>query len=72
MHDVTGLQLRRLRKKKALSVAKSAALVHTAPRTWVRWESGETPVPEMAVHLFCLLVGESYRRPVTHARKPAS
>ena len=36
---MTGKALRALRKKHGLSVAKAAAMVSVAPRTWVRWET---------------------------------
>jgi transcriptional regulator with XRE-family HTH domain len=57
MCKMTGRSLRLLRKRLGLSVAKAAALIHVAPRTWVRWESGETPVPDTAAHLFHLVNG---------------
>lgn len=54
MAHMTGRALRSLRKKRGLSVAKAAALVHVSLRTWVRWETSTT-VPETAAHLFRLL-----------------
>lgn len=57
MTPMTRRQLRMLRKRLGLSVAKAAAQVHVSPRTWVRWESGEVPVPEIAAHLFSVVNG---------------
>jgi transcriptional regulator with XRE-family HTH domain len=48
-------QLRRHRKRLGFTVAKAAAQVHVAPRTWINWESGKTEVPDTAAHLFALL-----------------
>lgn len=56
----TRKQLRELRKRYGISQARAAELVHVQRRAWERWESGSRSVPEMAVHLFCLLVGETY------------
>lgn len=52
---MTGAQLKALRYKLGLSLAKASKQVEVSPRTWCRWESDETPVPERAVKLFFLL-----------------
>ena len=52
---MTGAELKRLRYKLKLSLAQASAQVEVSPRTWCRWESGETPVPERAVKLFRLM-----------------
>jgi DNA-binding transcriptional regulator YiaG len=52
---MTGLELKRLRYKLKLSLSQASEQVEVSPRTWCRWESGETPVPERAVKLFKLL-----------------
>lgn len=58
---MTRKQLREARLDAGLSVAKAAVMVHVGARTWVRWESGETPIPATAAHLFCLLIGMNYK-----------
>lgn len=34
-------QVRALRRDANLSASKAAALVHTSPRAWLQWESGD-------------------------------
>ena len=41
--------------KTGLSVQQSAVQVHIAPRSWLRYEAGDRPIPDGIVHLFCLL-----------------
>lgn len=69
MATVTRQQLRALRKKLGLSVAAASVQVHVASRTWVRWESGEIPVPEIAAHLFSILNGQPYAPPRARRRR---
>ena len=52
---MTRRRLRMMRKRLGLSVAQAASLVHVSRRTWTRWESGETRIPETASHLFSVL-----------------
>ena len=52
---MTGLELKRLRYKLKLSLAQASAQVEVSPRTWCRWEAGDTSVPERAMKLFFLL-----------------
>lgn len=60
---MTPRRLRSARKKLGLSVARAAAQVHVTPRSWIRYESGETPVPDTVAHLFCMLNGLPFRAP---------
>lgn len=69
MCNMTGRSLRLLRKRLGLSVAKAAAQIHVGARTWVRWESGETPVPDTAAHLFHVVNGIPWK-PLTKQGKP--
>ena len=62
MTPMTRRQLRMMRKRLGLSVAKAAAQVHVSPRTWTRWESGAIAVPDTAAHLFALLNGATFKR----------
>lgn len=55
MNEVKRRQLRKLRQELGLSIAAAAAQVHVAPRTWIRWETGEIPVSDTAAHLFCAI-----------------
>jgi DNA-binding transcriptional regulator YiaG len=79
---MTGRELKRLRYNLKLSLAQASAQVEVSPRTWCRWESGETPVPERAVKLFKLLnkiksadrftdveVARAFKVPVAMVRK---
>jgi len=50
-----GSELKNIRKNLKLSSAQAAKQVEISPRTWCRWESGETPVPEGSAKLFKLL-----------------
>ena len=52
---MSGPELKRLRYKLNLSLARAASQVEVSVSTWCRWESGETPVPERAVKLFKLV-----------------
>jgi transcriptional regulator with XRE-family HTH domain len=47
-------QLKKLRKKLALSVANAAQQVHVTPRSWARYEAGDRAIPDGVVHLFCI------------------
>lgn len=49
------VQLKNLRNSLGLSVSKAATQVHVTARTWNRYESGDRPIPEGVIHLFCLL-----------------
>ena len=64
---MTSRSLRMLRKRLGLSVAKASAQVHVAPRTWVNWENGTTPVPDTAAHLFCLVNGIAWKAVKAHS-----
>ena len=48
-------QLKQLRLSVDLSVTQAANQVHIADRSWRRYESGERPIPDGIVHLFCLI-----------------
>lgn len=52
---MTATELKELRNKLGLSIAKAARQVEVTPRTWSRWESGSQKIPEGAVKLFRLL-----------------
>lgn len=47
-------ELKALRNKLGLSVAKASVQVHITQRSWSRYESGERPLPEGVVELFCI------------------
>lgn len=49
--DVTGAELKALRKSLGLSLAQAAKQVEVSPRTWARWETSAR-VPPGAVKLF--------------------
>jgi transcriptional regulator with XRE-family HTH domain len=55
-------QLKELRNKLDLSVAKAANQVHVTTRTWSRYEAGERAIPEGVVHLFCLRNNQDYKQ----------
>lgn len=52
-----GQDLKRLRKNLGLSIAKAARQVEVTPRTWARWEAGDSQLPEGAVKLFRIVNG---------------
>jgi len=58
--DVTPKQLKKLRKKLGYSLATASSLVHVTPRTWARYESGDSPISETVIHLFAVLNGLEY------------
>ena len=51
---MNGPDLKKVRKQLGLSLSKASGLVHVTTRTWARYESGERPIPESVVELFCL------------------
>lgn len=53
--NMTGSELKKLRKKLGLSLAQAARQVEVTPRTWARWEAGDQAIPEGAVKLFRIL-----------------
>ena len=46
--------LKALRNQLGISIAKAAMQTHITYRSWARYESGERPIPEGVVHLFCV------------------
>jgi transcriptional regulator with XRE-family HTH domain len=46
---MTGAEFRKLRRSIGYSQAKVCKEMDVAPRTVTRWETGETPIPKMAV-----------------------
>jgi DNA-binding transcriptional regulator YiaG len=50
-------ELCKLRKKFNLTKTKSAKWLKVSPKTWARWEAGETKMPEAMLGLFKLKVG---------------
>jgi DNA-binding transcriptional regulator YiaG len=60
---VTPHDIRRTRRRLALSQAKFAALVGVAPNTVARWERGELGMRPTTARLIRLLTDPSPRRP---------
>lgn len=54
---MTGAELKKLRYSLDLSLAQASRQVEVAPRTWARWEAGDTPIPEGALKLFRIMNG---------------
>lgn len=50
-----GAELKSLRVRFHLSVAKAARQVEVNPRNWTRWESGSRAVPDAIVKLFKMI-----------------
>jgi DNA-binding transcriptional regulator YiaG len=50
-----GQKLKALRKELKLSLAQAARQVEISPRTWARWEAGDSKPPEGAIKLFLIL-----------------
>ena len=48
-------ELKAYRKRLGMTLARASKQVGVTSRTWCRWESGETPIPEGALKLFLLL-----------------
>lgn len=59
----TMTDLKQARKKLGLSLSKAAAQVDVSARTWCRWESGESKMPEAARKLFYLLNKRTLKKP---------
>jgi transcriptional regulator with XRE-family HTH domain len=53
-------QLKQARADLGLSLSQAANQVHITPRSWARYESGDRPIPEGVIHLFCLVNGLEY------------
>lgn len=53
--QLSGAELKKLRKSLGLSLAQAARQVEVSPRTWARWEAESKAVPEGAVKLFRIL-----------------
>ena len=49
---VTAEAMRAWRREAGLSAAEAAKLVYVAPRTWLRWESGEAAVARSTAAMF--------------------
>jgi transcriptional regulator with XRE-family HTH domain len=45
-------ELCKLRKKMKLNMTQAAKMVKVSPKTWARWEKGETKMPEAQRKLF--------------------
>jgi len=60
---MTPHDLKQARKKLGLSLSKAAAQVDVSARTWCRWESGESKMPEAARKLFYLLNKRTLKKP---------
>ncbi|MCR4297500.1 MAG: helix-turn-helix domain-containing protein [Gallionella sp.] len=54
---MTGAQLKTLRYKLDLSLAQASKQVEVSPRTWCRWEAGESRIPATAVKVFKMVNG---------------
>lgn len=52
---MTPEKLKETRTGLDLSLAQAANQVHITPRSWARYESGDRPIPEGVIHLFCLI-----------------
>ena len=52
---MTGAELKSLRKKLGLSLAKASQQIEVSARTWCRWESGAQAIPAPALRLFLIL-----------------
>jgi DNA-binding transcriptional regulator YiaG len=52
---MTGTELKTLRRKLGLSLARAARQVEVSARTWARWEAGEQTIPDGAVKLFKIM-----------------
>jgi transcriptional regulator with XRE-family HTH domain len=50
-------ELWKLRKKLGLTKTEAATKVKVNPKTWARWEKGETKMPEAMLSLFKLKAG---------------
>ena len=55
-------ELKALRNKLGLSVAKAAGQVHVTARSWSRYEDGTRPIPDGVIHLFCILNDLNYEK----------
>lgn len=55
---MTGTQLKALRKRLGLSLAGASRLVSVSPRSWARWGTADSSIPDGALHLFLILTGE--------------
>lgn len=53
--SMTGIELKKLRKKLKLSLRLAALQLEVSPRTIARWESGVQKIPEGAIKLFKIL-----------------
>lgn len=58
--SMTADQLKQARASLGMSLADAAKTVHITPRSWARYESGDRPIPEGVIHLFCLVNGLEY------------
>lgn len=47
------------RLEAGLTQAQAARVVYVHVRTWIRWETGDIPMPRMAWELFTLRTGTS-------------
>jgi len=54
-HQMSGAELKALRKTLGLSLAQAARQVEVSARSFARWESGAQNIPEGAIKLFKLL-----------------
>jgi len=53
----------RLRLEAGHTQEEAARLVHAHRVTWARWEDGTRKPDETALHLYCLLTGQTYDPP---------
>lgn len=51
--------IREKRLQARLTQSQAASVVYVHVRTWIRWETGEIPMPRMAWELFTLRTGTS-------------
>jgi DNA-binding XRE family transcriptional regulator len=56
MKDKIESELWKLRKKLGLTKTEAATKVKVNPKTWARWEAGETKIPEALLALFKLKI----------------
>jgi transcriptional regulator with XRE-family HTH domain len=54
--------LKQLRKKHNLSTADAARLVSVNQRSWSRYEAGQRTPPDALLELFCIKIGEDYKK----------
>ena len=60
---MTGKTLRRLRERAGLSQAALAALAEVHPRTIIRYELSQAPIPKLAALGLAVLLGKAKAKP---------